>query len=102
MFFYLALILNCTTLTEVVRTAAVGFRNGCVILELNLCLDFTVNHNFGREGADLWVEGQSLWVIGVNHGGVRLKDDALTRRLESCSTHSHEQVNHLRGVELYA
>lgn len=95
-------MVRCTSTTEVVLTAAVGFRNGCVILELNLCIDFTVNHNFfGREGADLWVEGQSLGVIGVNNGWVRLKDDALTRRLKRSSTHSHEQVHHLRGVSCF-
>lgn len=48
------------------------------------------------EGADLWVEGQRLRVIGVNDWWVRLKDDALTRRLKSSTTHSHKQVHHLR------
>lgn len=48
------------------------------------------------ESADLWVEGQRLRVIGVNDWWVRLKDDALTRRLKSSTTHSHKQVHHLR------
>lgn len=48
-----------------VLTATLGFTNACVS-ELNLCDDLTVNHKFGREGADLWVEGQSLGVIGVD------------------------------------
>lgn len=38
----------------------------CVILELNLCSDLVSNHNPSCEDADLWVEGQSLGVIGVN------------------------------------
>lgn len=47
------------------------------------------------EDADLWVEGQSLGVIGVDDRRVRLKDDALARRLQSSSTHGHKQVHNL-------
>lgn len=45
--------------------------------------------------ADLWVEGQSLGVIGVDDRRVRLKDDALARRLQSSSTHGHKQIHNL-------
>lgn len=57
---------------------------------------FFLSNDIAGESADLWVEGQCLRVIGVNNWWVRLKDDALTRRLESSSTHSHKQVHHLR------
>lgn len=46
----------------------------------------------------LGVEGQSFRVVGVHHRGVRLKDDALARRLQGSTAHGHQQVNHL-GAE---
>lgn len=48
--------------------------------------------------ADLWVEGQSLGVIGVDDRWVWLEDDALARRLQSSSTHGHKQIHNLKKV----
>ncbi len=48
-----------------------------------------------RDG-HLRVEGECFGVIGVDHGRIRLKDDALTGRLESGATHGHQQVHHLK------
>lgn len=47
----------------------------------------------------LGVKGQSLGISGVHHRGIRLKDDALSRGLQSCPTHGHQQIHHLRGKE---
>ena len=43
----------------------------------------------------LRVKGQSLGISGVHHRGIRLKDDALSRGLQSCPTHGHQQIHHL-------
>ena len=47
----------------------------------------------------LRVKGQSLGISGVHHRGIRLKDDALSRGLQSCPTHGHQQIHHLRRKE---
>lgn len=47
----------------------------------------------------LRVKGQSLGISGVHHRRIRLKDDALSRGLQSCPTHGHQEVHHLRGKE---
>lgn len=54
-------------------------------------------NNSTSTDADLWVEGQSLGVIGVDHRGVGLKDDALARRLECSAAHRHKEIYHLRN-----
>lgn len=64
-------------------------------LQMCVSCDLISKHNFSSADADLWVEGKRLGVIGVNDWWVGLKDDALTGRLESSSTHSHQQVHHL-------
>lgn len=55
-----------------------------------VCLGFVSRLYSSSEDADLWVEGQSFGVIGVNDWRVGLEDDALTGRLESSSAHRHQ------------
>lgn len=38
----------------------------------------------------LRIEGKSFGVVGVNNGGIGLKDDAFTRRLQGSSAHSNQ------------